>query len=486
MNRRSSPGLGQWLTVSLMVVFIIFLFWKLYQFTQFQMFMPAGLTIAGVDVGGLTREEAGDLLTERYLRAPVTVFHRDTAIQIDPVDAEFQLDLSTMLSEADFERSQQDFWSGFWGFLWGRPVAVNMVELRATHNRDALRDVLELIASSLDQSPQPPQPVPAAMSFQYGAPGMRTDIEASLPDVENALYRAINREATLVVDEIEAERPDIQLLARLMVNHLQEFSGIASVFIMDLETGQEISYQANVAMSGMDMLKLPITLEAYTVLESPLTISQTSLIDNTLVQPGNTAANQLLTVIAGRNDLFAGVDMVTADMQRLGLVDTFIVAPYEQAPRATLRTRETPANQNNELYANPDPVMQTTAEDMGTLLAMLYYCARDGGGALRAMYGEALTQAECQEIIETMQRNQIGSLIEEGVPPDVRIAHRHGWINDTHGDAAIVYSPNGDYVVVIFMFKPDWLEWELSSPLIAQLSRAAYNFFNFDQPYLDG
>ncbi len=486
MNRRSSPGLGQWLTVSLMVVFIIFLFWKLYQFTQFQTFMPAGMTIAGVDVSGLTRDEAGDLLTERYLRAPVTIFHLDTAIQIDPVDAEFQLDLPAMLSEADFERSQQDFWSGFWGFLWGRPVNVNMIELRATHNRDTLRDVLDLIASSLDQPAQPPQPVPAAMSFQYGEPGTKTDVEASLPDVENALYRAINREANLIVDRIEAERPDIQLLARLMVNQLQEFGGIASVFIMDLETGQEISYQGDVAVSGMDMLKLPITLEAYTVLEPPLTVSQTSLISNTLIQPGNTAANQLLTVIAGKNDLFAGADIVTADMQRLGLVDTFMVAPYDEAPRTTLRTRETPANQNGELSANPDPLMQTTAEDMGTLLAMLYYCARDGGGALRAVYEEALTQAECQQIIETMQRNQIGSLIEEGVPPEVRLAHRHGWINDTHGDAGIVYSPNGDYVVVIFMFKQDWLEWEVSSPLIAQLSRATYNFFNFDQPFLDG
>jgi hypothetical protein len=36
------------------------------------------------------------------------------------------------------------------------------------------------------------------------------------------------------------------------------------------------------------------------------------------------------------------------------------------------------------------------------------------------------------------------------------------------------------------MFKPEWLEWEISSPLLAGISRATYNYFNFDNPYLAG
>jgi len=83
-----------------------------------------------------------------------------------------------------------------------------------------------------------------------------------------------------------------------------------------------------------------------------------------------------------------------------------------------------------------------------------------------------------------MSQNEIGSLIEEGVPPETPVAHRHGWLADTHGDAGIVFSPGGDYVIVQFLYKPDWLEWETSAPLLANMSRATYNFFNFDQPYL--
>ena len=80
----------------------------------------------------------------------------------------------------------------------------------------------------------------------------------------------------------------------------------------------------------------------------------------------------------------------------------------------------------------------------------------------------------------------IGSLIEEGVPPDTPVAHKHGWISDTHADAGIVMSPGGDYVLVTYLYKPEWLEWEISSPLLADISRATYNYFNFDDPYLGG
>ncbi len=130
--------------------------------------------------------------------------------------------------------------------------------------------------------------------------------------------------------------------------------------------------------------------------------------------------------------------------------------------------------------------MQTTAEDIGTLLAMVYHCATSDGGALRAAYSDQLTQAECQQLLDFMKLNHIGSLIEEGVPEDTPIAHKHGWISDTHGDAGIVFSDGGDYVIVTYMYKPGWLEWEISSPLLADISRATYNYFNFDNPFING
>ncbi|MEW5989276.1 MAG: serine hydrolase [Chloroflexota bacterium] len=486
MNKSSSPGLGQWLFVTATVVGLIFLLYKIYQYGAFRSYLPAGLAVGGVDVGGLTLDEAGEVLNSRYVAAPVVLHHGQDTIPINPLEIEFVLDLETMLNEADYQRSQQDFWSGFWGYLWGRPVEVEAVELRATHNRDALLNVIEVVASRMDKPAQPPQPVPTTLSFQYGEAGTQTNANASLRDVEAAFYRPTDREAFLIVEPLEPERPDINLLARLLVNHLQDFSGVASIFIMDLATGEEVAINADVAMSGMSIVKVPIVLETLRALDVEPSLEQAKLISETLVvQSGNFSANLLLDVVAGEDNAYKGADTVTESMRRLGLVNTFIAVPYEEQPRPGRATYETPANSHEGLLTQPDPAMQTTAEDIGTLLSMIYYCARDGSGALMAVYGNQLTQSECQSLLGYMAQNHIGSLIEEGVPEGTTVAHKHGWISDTHGDAGIVFSAGGDYVLVEYMYKPTWLEWEISSPLLADIARATYNYFNFDNPYLD-
>ncbi len=486
MNRSSSPGLGQWLTVSLMVGITIFLLAKLYQFAGFRQFYPAGLTVAGVDIGGMTRDQASELLNNRYIEAPITIFHGEEKFDVSPAQANFTLDRETMLSEADFQRIQQDFWAGFWGFLWGRPIEVDPVPLAATHDREALRELLQEIANLNDKPAQPPQPVPSSLSFQFGEAGTRTNIQSSFADVEAAMYRPIDREARLIVEPQSPERPEINLLTRLLVNRMQDYDqqtgGASSVFVLELETGQEININANVAMSGMDLLKVPLVLELYRVLENRLTLSQQQLVSDTLVvQPDHLSANTILNIIAGQDDPDLGAALVTQSMKRLGLVNTFMVTPYDDDGGIALTT---PANSVEEPTTQPTPQMQTTAEDMGTLLSMLYYCASGTGGTISAVFEGDVTQSECAEILNLMQQNKIGSLIEEGVPPVTAVSHRHGWISNTHGDAAIVFSPESDYVLVILLYKPDWLEWETSSPLLADISRTVYNYFNFDNPYL--
>ncbi len=487
MNRRTSPGIGQWLMVTAIVALVIFLLFKLYQYGNFRSYFPAGLTVGGVPVGGLTREQAADSLNERYLSAPVIVYHDEEAVEVSPTDIDFTLDLETMLAQADYQRQQQDFWSGFWGFLWNRPVEVEQVELRATHNPDTLLEVLQTISTSLDKPALPPQPVPTTLSFQYGEPGVATNINSSAGDIQAAFYRAIDREARLVLQPTDSERPDINILARLIVNRLEDFDGVASIFIMDLDTGEEIAINADQAMSGMSIVKVPIVMEVFRVLENRLSLDQKKLISETLVvQSGNFSANLLLDIVAGEDDAYLGADIVTDSMQNLGLVNTFIAVPYEEQPRPGKSTLETPANSSEKLQTIPDPAMQTTAEDIGTLLSMIYHCAHSEGGALRAAFNDQLSQEECEQLIEYMKLNHIGSLIEEGVPSDTPVAHKHGWISDTHGDAGIVFSPAGNYVIVTYMYKPDWLEWEISSPILADISRATFNYFNFDDPYLNG
>jgi beta-lactamase class A len=102
---------------------------------------------------------------------------------------------------------------------------------------------------------------------------------------------------------------------------------------------------------------------------------------------------------------------------------------------------------------------------------------------LLAVFPGEITQEECRQMIEYLANNKIGVLIEAGVPDGTRVAHKHGWVSvngiiNTIGDAGIVYTPGGNYVLVVFLYHPQQLIWEPASKLIADLSRAVYNYYN--------
>ena len=65
------------------------------------------------------------------------------------------------------------------------------------------------------------------------------------------------------------------------------------------------------------------------------------------------------------------------------------------------------------------------------------------------------------------------------MPEGTIVAHKHGFgSTDTIGDAGVVFSPGGDYVIVMYMWKPDYLEWEVTAPIMATISRVVYRYFN--------
>jgi len=49
---------------------------------------------------------------------------------------------------------------------------------------------------------------------------------------------------------------------------------------------------------------------------------------------------------------------------------------------------------------------------------------------------------------------------------------------NTLGDAGIVFTPGGNYVLTIFLYHPEQLIWEPASELVATQSEAIYNYFN--------
>lgn len=261
-------------------------------------------------------------------------------------------------------------------------------------------------------------------------------------------------------------------------------SRLGALYLQDMQTGEAITFGNDIAFSGTSISKVAILAELFNVLTSTPDTATAVDIANTMICSENVATNRLLNIIGG-GDLLAGADRTTEFLQSLGLRSTFLAAPYDTTNGATTptplpRSLSIPSVESDQTRANPDFSNQLTVDEMGFLLGDIYQCAMNGAGTL--MQSGSFTQEECQRMVHVMTNNNVDALLRAGVPAEVPVAHKHGWIPDTHGNAGIFFTPGGDYVMVMMLHQPSWLEYSESLPVIAETSRMVYNFYNPDTP----
>lgn len=262
-----------------------------------------------------------------------------------------------------------------------------------------------------------------------------------------------------------------------------ETSRLAGLFLMDLQTGEAITFGNDIAFSGMSLNKIAILADVYSNLSTPPNTELAIDIANMMVCSENSASNALLSYLGG-GDPFQGANSVTSFMQEIGLGNTYMVAPFLIDPLATPASVRAPTTDVDQVRAEPDYSNQMTVDNLGWLLSGMYECAYEDSGPLMDAAPDAFTTNECRQMIDVMSSNNLGEplLMSAGVPPETRVAHKHGWTADTHGNAGIVFTPGGNYVLVVALHNPTWLDFSESFPLITGISRTVYNYYNPDAP----
>ncbi|XWX05278.1 serine hydrolase [Aggregatilineales bacterium SYSU G02658] len=285
-------------------------------------------------------------------------------------------------------------------------------------------------------------------------------------------------------------RPEFQALGDAIYSLMLErgfdleTSRFAAFFLMDLQTGEAVTVGSDINFSGTSVMKIGILARLYASLVAPPDAQLAVDIANTMICSENNATNRLLNVI-GNGDAFRGADEVTRMFQILGLTHSFILSPYiadpnnPPVPPAPLTRPTTGIDQTR---ANPDFTNQLTVSDMGYLLASMYQCAYEERGPLIERFGGAYEPRECRQMLHVMSNNTVDALLKAGVPEGIRVAHKHGWIGDTHSNAALFFTPGGNYVMVMAVYGPGFLNFQQSLPMIAEASRLVYNFYNPDAP----
>lgn len=258
-------------------------------------------------------------------------------------------------------------------------------------------------------------------------------------------------------------------------------SRFGGLFLMNLKTGETLAFEPDVAFSGMSINKIAILTTLFSRINDTPDDATATIIAEAMICSENISSNKMLSIIGDGNP-YTGADRVSEFLQQLGLDNTFIYTPYSEDPFITPQAPQTRITEVDQVSAEPDPFNQMTVTDMGELLHTIYQCAEDGTGALMERFPDRYSMIECRKILDIMSYNHIYNFIEAGVPEGIRVAHKHGWIPDTHGDAGIVFTPGGDFIFVIALHNPTWMEFADSVPIISESARDVYNYLNPDTP----
>jgi beta-lactamase class A len=489
---RARSSFLRWASSVLLIITVILVILQLIVYSRNRANFPSGLVIANVPVGGISRQEAAERLLEIY-GLPVELQYGEAVIHLDPRQIDFNLNLEGMIAAADLQRTGSSFWGGFWNYLWGGTSSPEEVPLDATYSEDLLRVYLrDEVASRYDKPPTAAQPIAGTTQFSPGEPGTILSIDAAVQGIEAALFSPEQRTVALALEESTGARPN---LANMQVQ-LQQimdvagFDGLADIYFQDLANGQELHFvyqlgsnlptDPDVSFTAASTIKIPILVSIYNRLDEPPNEATRELLNEMIIQSFNEPADLLMEGII---DPDRAPLAITDDLRKLGIENTFMAGQFfSGAP--LLADIHTPSRDRTDVFTDPDVYNIATPSDLGMLLSDLYQCADSGGGALIAVFQADITQAECQDMINLLSLNKLGILLEAGVPEGTRVAHKHGWVTNfttgvinTMGDAGIIFTPTGDYVLVIFFYQPVQLIYDPAAQLFADLGEAIYNYY---------
>ncbi len=437
--------------------------------------LPNNTRIGDIDVSALKVDEA-ITRTNRLLLSPVALRYQTSIIQMNPADIEYQVNDVVLRLQLDSLLKKQQGLDKLPDFVLRR-FADTRLAVPYQYSVDKLNQFIAGVAKQYDRKPTPPQPDAKDLTLSAGQNGMLLNTSETQRLLLNALESSTARFVDLPVDVIPVGTRTISSLGNLIQQRLAQFpGGIAGVFVKDLKTGQEYALNGDVSFSAPGWLKMAIAVDAVRTL-SPTANSTTIQQLGAMVSSGaNAGANDALTSI-GQGDMAAGVGHLNDMLKRMGLVSTFLAQPYDQT--STPPQIITPGNTRTDVNTSPDPLAQSTPAEIAVMLESLEECRANGGPLLLAFNGE-FTPAKCDLVLNTLAQNN-ASILAAASSPGSTVIQRQSWDTNNHGDAALVRSPGGTYVLAVMLHSSSALNWSDTSKVIDDIARAAFGYFNNGQ-----
>lgn len=457
---------------ALVFALVVFVIANLVSFATSRGQLPSSAYLGDVNVGGMTAEQAIGAASAA-LRQPVMARYQTDVIPVAPADAEFKLNDAVARAQLEQLIRKNGGWDNLPAYAL-RQITPARLAMPYTYNEQKLLDILGGISKQYDRAPAPPAPDASGTGINPGSEGRILNIPAARDKLISALASSITRTITLPVETASAGAAGLAPLKQAIQMQLKPFTdggNVAGVYVKDLQTGQELSVNADAAFSAKGWLRLSVALAG--LADGRPEVTSAAFLREALVTANDARLNELVKQI-GNGDLTAGAQNINAVLKKLGLTSTFMAQPFGATGRVNVIT--TPGNTRPDVTTNPDPNMQSTPAEVGLMLEMLNQCAKTGG-PLRIAYPGKFAPTQCADALRALGDNKFNGLIEAAIP-DATVQRRQSWDDLNHGDAALVTNNNRAYLIVVVLNSQNKLDWAATSPVMNGIARSVAGYFN--------
>jgi lipoprotein-anchoring transpeptidase ErfK/SrfK len=177
-----------------------------------------GITIGGVNVGGMTADEARQAVDKELvapLRRKVTVTYDGVKYQLSPERSGISSNVNGMVDEALSKSQEGGLPTRVWRYATGGEVDL-AISPQVTYSNHAIEDFVAKVSDDIDAEPTSASIEPTSVSLKgvAGHPGLKVDQEALRTRVESALQRTSHRTVSAPVDKVKPEVTRADLAAQ--------------------------------------------------------------------------------------------------------------------------------------------------------------------------------------------------------------------------------------------------------------------------------
>lgn len=272
----------------------------------------------------------------------------------------------------------------------------------------------------------------------------------------------------------------IQALEKKIEDRLNGLEGDFAVALQSLDTPEtNILINADERFHAASTMKTPVIIEVYKQaqkgifsVEDSIPVKNTfkSIVDGSefTMQVSEDSEQDLYNQLGQKTSIYElSYQMIT----RSSNLATNILIDYLDAENVTQTMREIGADSIEVLRGVEDIKAyeaglsnSTTARDLMIMFEQL-------------VHGEMLSQESKSEIISVLKDQKYNDMFPVKLPAGTPVAHKTGWITGVHHDSGIIYTPEGEDFVLVFLSK-NAPNREAVLDAAADIAKYSYDFMN--------